>query len=330
MSTPLPLNMTPYISPETLETAPTGIDWTSIPPGDDVTPAQNAAEIWNICQRVTGKVNGYCNQVLRATVDNELLHGPDFRVTCGPASGGSYNPAYWLTGSGTFNTRMLLAHFPILQILSVQTCPNTVFPRVWTPVPAGMYEPEIPPIGIYGSVAPSSEAFGGQAILLAPGYVDWGNGRNGWSIQVQYINGYPHASLTAAAVAGATTVSVDDCTGWGITSYIGGVTGATGVVKDSGQQESVHVTASSVTAGPGTLTLSAGLAYPHGAGTIITTLPPQIEQACILFAAAEALTRGATTTTIHDIGGHAQNTGGDVAGLNTEAELLCHPFRRTI
>ena len=57
-------------------------------------------------------------------------------------------------------------------------------------------------------------------------------------------------------------------------------------------------------------------------------MPASIEQACILFCVAEALTRGATTTTIHDIGGHAQSTGGDVAGLTAEAELLCHPFRR--
>ena len=50
MTTPMPLSNAPYISPETLITAPTGIDlgWTSIPPDDDATPAQNAAEMWNI------------------------------------------------------------------------------------------------------------------------------------------------------------------------------------------------------------------------------------------------------------------------------------------
>ena len=125
-------------------------------------------------------------------------------------------------------------------------------------------------------------------------------------------------------------VSVDDTTGWGSANFFGTFTGATGKVADAGQQEAVHVTATSTTSGPGTLTLSAPLVYPHQAGTLITTLPAAIEDACILFATADALVRGATSTSIHDVGGHSQNTGGDIVGLNTEAELLCHPYRRTV
>jgi hypothetical protein len=330
MTTPMPLAGAPYLSPVTLQTAPTGIDWSSIPPDDDATYAQNMAEMWNICTRATAAVNGYCNQVLRATIDYELHHGPDFRVTAGPAAGGGYSGTYWFAGtSAAYNTRIILARWPILSVLSVSTCPNTTFPRVWTALPAGYFEPERPPIGIYGSVSPDSSAFGGQAIIIAPGYIDWSCGRNGWAIQVQYINGFPHAQITSAASKGDTHLVVDDCTGWGTTNWAG-ITGATGVIKDSGQQESCSVTTASVTKGPGTLTLSAPLVYPHAAGTLFTTLPASIEQACILFATAEALTRGATTTTIHDIGGHAQNTGGDVSGLKTEAELLCHPYKLAI
>jgi hypothetical protein len=76
--------------------------------------------------------------------------------------------------------------------------------------------------------------------------------------------------------------------------------------------------------------LASSLTYNHEIGTIVSTLPAAVEWACILFAAAQALTRGATTTTIHSIGGHSQSTGGDITGLNAEAELLLHPFRRTI
>jgi hypothetical protein len=329
MTTPMPLSNAPYISPTTLVTAPTGVDWTSIPPDDDATPAQNLAEQWNICARATAEVNGYCNQILRATADTELFHGPDYRVTVGPGGGGSRSPAYWFSGSGTYNARIILSRFPILQVTSVLTCPNTTFPRVWTALPSGMYEAEKPPIGIYGSVSPSSEAFGGQAIIVAPGYIDRSCGRNGWAVQVQYVNGFPHAEITTAVAAGANTAVVDDCTGWALTNWAG-ITGATGVVKDSGQQETMHVTSATATSGPGTLTFSTNFVYPHQAGTLFTTLPASIEEACILFATAEALTRGATTTTIHDIGGHAQNTGGDVTGLKSEAELLCHPFRITI
>ena len=329
MTTPMPLSNAPYVSPETLITAPTGIDWTSIPPDDDATPAQNAAEMWNMCQRATAAVNGYCNQVLRATLDNEYFQGPDFRVTVGPGAGGASSPAYWFANPGTYNARIILSRFPILAVNSVSTCPSPTFPLSWTALPAGYFRAEKPPIGIYGSVSPDSSAFGGQAIIVAPGYIDWSQGRNGWAIWVQYVNGFPHCEITASAAAGAMSLTVDDCTGWGITNWAGQA-GATGVIKDSGQQETLHVSSASVTSGPGTLTLSTALVYPHQAGTLFTTLPASIEEACILFATAEALTRGATSTTIHDIGGHAQNTGGDVAGLKTEAELLCHPFRVTI
>ena len=179
------------------------------------------------------------------------------------------------------------------------------------------------------SVAPGGSAEGGQAILVGGGYINRCLGRNGWAILVTYINGWPHCSLTSAVLAGATTISVNDCTGWAITSYYG-TTGATGRVEDAGQQEAVHVTAATVTSGPGTLTLSSALNYPHQAGTLVTTMPASIQQACIYFATAEALTRGATSTTIHAVGGAAQSSSGGARELIEEGELLCHAYRRTI
>jgi hypothetical protein len=308
--------------------APTGIDWTTLTPWDTATPAQNEVEAWNLCARATSRVDEYCNQTLRATIDTELVHGPDYRMTVGPGGGGSSLTPYW--GGAGFNARIILSRWPVLEITGVQTCPNNLFPRQWTSVPSGYYEPEVPPIGIYGSVAPGGSAQGGQAVIVAPGYITRDYGRNGWAVQVSYINGYPHAEISSDVLAGAATLSVNDTTGWAITSYYGTYTGATGVIKDAGQQEAVHVTTASVPSGPGTLTLSSPLAYPHAAGTLVTTLPAAIEEACILFATAQALVRGATSTTIHDIGGHSQMTGGDIAGLQTSGELLCHPFRRII
>ncbi len=287
------------------------------------------AEIWNMCGRATSRVDGYTNQVLRATTDVELLHGPDYRVTVGPASGGSILTPYWGT-SVPQNARIILSRWPILQVTSVKVCPNNVWPRTWTTVTSGFYEPENPPIGLLNTISPSGSAEGGQAILVGGGFIDWLYGRNGYAIEVTYVNGWPHCSLTSAVAAGVTSLPVNDTTGWGITNYYGTYTGATGVITDSGLQESVHVTATSVTSGPGTLTLSAATAYPHAAGTIVTTLPASIQQACIYFAAAEALTRGATSTTIHSVGGAAASSSGGAKELAEEAELLCHPFRRTI
>ena len=330
MSTPLPLGLAPYISPLVLETAPTGVDWTTIgDPAADPTPAQNMAEMWNMCGRATARADSYTNQTLRATADVELVYGPDYRVTVGPASGGSFPTPYW-GASRPQNARVILSRWPVLQVTGVKTCPNNVWPRSWTAIPAGFAEPTVPPLGVYGSVAPGGSAEGGQSILIGGGYVNWGLGRNGWAIEVTYLNGWPHCSLSAACAAGDMTISVNDTTGWAIENYYGTYTGATGRVVDSGQQEAVHVTSASVTAGPGTLTLSSALNYPHQAGTLVTTMPASVEQACIYFCTAEALKRGATSTTIHAVGGAAQSSSGGARELIEEGELLIHAFRRTI
>lgn len=330
MTNPMPLGLTPYVSPTQLMNAPTGIDFTTIPDPETAmdNPAATNAELWNMCMRATSMADQYCNQLLRATMDTEVIHGPDYRTVVGPQAGGGYPTPYW--GTAGFNCRAIMSRWPILAVNSVKVSPSASWPRSWTTLPAGYAEPELPPYGIFNSVAPPDDAYGGQAILMAPGYVNWNLGRNGYIIQVQYTNGWPHTSLTSAATAGTTSLAVADTTGWAISNYEDTVTGATGVVKDGGQQETLNVTASSTTSGPGTLTLASGLTYPHQAGTIITTLPAAIEWACILFCCAQALTRGSTTTSIHSVGGHSESTGGDIMGLNNEAEILLHPFRRTV
>ncbi len=328
MTTPLPLSTTPYISPGTLVNAPTGIDFSTIPATPSFDPSANAAELWNLCARATAMADQYCNQVLRATVDTEILHGPDYRVTVGPAAGGAYPSPYW--GNVGSNARAIMARWPILEVTQVQVSSNASWPRSWTTLPAGYAEPEYPPFGIYNTVSPAGDANGSQAILMAPGYVDWSLGRNGYILMITYVNGWPHAEITAGATAGTSTLTVNDTTGWAVSNYSTTVTGATGTIKDAGQQESVHVASASTTSGPGTLTLSSALAYSHEAGTLFTTIPAAVEQAAILFCCAQALIRGATSTTIHSVGGHAGSSAMDISELTAEAELLLHPYRRTI
>ena len=168
--------------------------------------------------------------MLRATADTEQISGPDYRVTV-------------MTGVG--NGRVILSRWPILSITQVQVAPNGVFPRQWTTVPAGYYDIEHPVIGIYGSVAPSQ--FGGRRAVnvIAPGYVNWCGGRNGVLLRISYINGWPHTSLTSDVAIGATSLPVDDCTGWAITGEFGN-TGAAGTIYDSGQQETLQVSAASM------------------------------------------------------------------------------------
>lgn len=279
-------------------------------------PAQRTAEQLNILGRATSRCDNYANQVLRATLDYEDVYGPDFRATI-------------MTGSG--NGRILLSYWPVVAITSVQVAASNPAGRQWVTIPSGDYVPEVPAQSAYGATAPSSAVNGGQAILIPPGYLNWANGRNGWVVRVQYVNGWPHTSLTAAVDAGATTLPVDDCTGWAVTNAWG-QTGNPGLFYDSGYQETVQVTAASATSGPGNLTVKAGTGYAHAAGTILTTLPQSVIDAMILFSAAQALQRGATSTTVHAIPGGAGGGGslGTISEYIAAGEMLLHPFRRTI
>ena len=148
--------------------------------------------------------DGYTNQTLRATTDVELLHGPDYRVTVGPASGGSYPTPYW-GNTGAQNARIIMSRWPVLSVTQVQTCPNNLWPRQWTTLPAGYAEPEVPPLGCLRVRRPRRQSpRAARRSSSAAGTSTGSYGRNGWAIQVTYINGWPHCSLTSAVAAGVT------------------------------------------------------------------------------------------------------------------------------
>jgi hypothetical protein len=310
--------VSPYVTPQMLISAPLGISWNTIPPGSGVTPAQKLAEQANICGRATSEADGYLNQIIRATTDTEIYHGPgDYRVNLQQYTG---------------NVRIVLQRWPIIAINSVKVSANAVFPRQWVTLPTGFYEPEYPPSGIFGTTQPTGSGDGGQSIIIAPGYVNWSLGRWGFVIQVQYVNGWPHAGLTQSCVAGATSLAVDDCTAWTIPQAETGSIGATATIYDGGQQEVVQVTAASATSGPGTLTLMSGTQFAHDSttGIIISTIPRDIQWAVMLLAAAEALARGATSTTVQEISGRAQSSSARGDTLRMEAHKILNTFRRVV
>lgn len=308
---------TPYVTPQMITNAPTGVSWSIIPAPKSSTP-QQLAEQTNMCWRATSIVDTYCNQVLRATVDNEELSGPgNVRVNVQRDTG---------------NGILVMRRWPVIQVLAVQTSPNASWPRQWTTVPAGMYEAEHPLIGQYTDTASATAPDGGSSILLAPGYVDRRRGRNGTRLLVSYTNGWPHTSLTQAAAAGATTLHVDDVTGW---------TGASGFAYDGSVTEPVAASAVSATTplalpngvgmaqtGPGTLTLSSPLASPHAAGVVVSALPANVLWATVLATAAQELQAGATSVSIQNMPGSLTEGGHGVSDLTTEYEVLLGPYRR--
>lgn len=319
MSVMLPYGpVSPYVSPQMLISAPTGISWSSIPPGRDVTPAARLAEISNICGRATAEVEGYLNQVVRATIDTEIYHGPgDYRVNLQQYTG---------------NVRIVLQRWPVLGINSVKVASNAVFPRQWVTVPAGFYEPEYPPSGIFGTAIPTGSGDGGQSVIIAPGFVNWSLGRWGYVIQVQYTNGWPHCGLIASCAAGVSTISVDDCTGWTVTQAETGISGATGTIYDGNNQEVIQVASASATSGPGILTLVNPTQFAHDAneGIIVSAMTRTIQWGTMLFAAAEALARGATSTTIQEVPGHKQSSAARASDLRDMAHQVLHTYRRII
>jgi hypothetical protein len=197
---PWPTGRCPYITPDQLYSPsgasqwPVGVNWGRVPDTSQGPPTypQTYAVLSTWCQLGTSRVDEILNQPIRAQETTEELSGPDFRVTMEYSSG---------------NGRFIAASWPVTQVLAMSVSPANAWPRQWTSLPAGNFEPEYPVDGLYGAGAPSANA-GGQGILFAPGYAGWpvsagfgwpgGNlaGRKRFRVAATYISGYPHTCLT--------------------------------------------------------------------------------------------------------------------------------------
>ena len=303
---------TPYINPPLLLSAATGISWSTIP-NRQATPEQQLAEQYNLCQRASGFVDTAADQVLRATITTEQLKGPG-------------SPRFEIDGIG--NATVLLSRSPILQVLGGQVAP-AMPPLQWTTIPANMWVINSPPLRLYGTSVPGDAGEWGQIVTLGGGYVSTWGGRGNCFLQVEYVNGWPHTSLTAIGNPGDTVLQVDDCTGWAPPAGL--TQGAAGVVYDpsvNSAQETAVVTAASVASGPGTLTITPALTWEHQQGIVFSAMPSQVFWSAIIFSVGQALTRGATATTVQTIGPSAARTTDDPYTLMKYAEEMAHFLKR--
>lgn len=309
--------MIPYATPSLLLNAPTGTPWDIVPePNSSGTPAQ-LAELTNICWRATSQCDAIANQTLRSTVSVEQVQGPDYRMT--------------VDSSGV--ARVMLSRWPVTEILAGRVSPRATIPRSWSPVPVTAMALEDPPITLLSPVVEGAAGAGGNAILVAPGYVSWAAGRNGYTFESSYLNGWPHAGVTASVAAGAQSVPVDDVTG---------MAGATCFFYDGATTETVTVSAAAATspvtlpaggtvqAGPGTVTLASPLVYGHAQGTVVSALPQDIIWASILLSACQVLSEGATAVAIPDIAGALTSGGKGVEDLKIDAEVILSTYHRVI
>jgi len=257
---------------------------------------------------------------LRATIDNEPLTGPG-----APRVG---------IEDGSGNGLLCMRRWPVIDVLAIQIAKNNTFPRVWTTVPAGLYEPQFPLINQFADSAAATAPDGGSMVVVAPQYINWDFGRNSQRIMVSYTNGWPHTSLTVAATGGASVIDVDDVTGWA---------GASGFAYDGADTESVSVLSVSANSpvalpngvgtaqsGPGTLTLSAPLSSGHGSGVLVSALPANVMQAAILIAASQALESGIESITIQAMPGTQVSSAQGSAGLVATYKDFLQPYRRIV
>jgi len=309
---------TPYVNVPMLFSAPTGVSWRLIP-NPKASQKEVEAEATNVAWRATSMIDTYANQPLRSTINTEELTGPGLRVGFQP---------------NTDIGQLVMRRWPVTQVLAVQTSPNRLFPRQWTQVPSSQYEIEHPLINVATDTAAADGPDGGSSILLAPGVLARGCGRNYLRLLVSYTNGWPHTSLTATAAQNAQTLYVDDVTGWA---------GASGFVYDGGQTEPVSVLSVSADSplplpngvgtaqtGPGTVTLTSPLTYQHTQGVVVSALPANVMWATVMAAMTQALTSGITAITIQTLPGSEQSSGTSVEELQTHWELLLEPFRRIV
>lgn len=321
---------TPYINPQTLVDAPTGAGWNSIPTPQASEAAQEAEQV-AVCWRATSVVDTFCNQVLRATVANEQLTGPG-----APRFG--FMP-------GTDQFQLTMRQWPISEILAIQYARNRP-PLSWDTVTSTAYLINHPLIGQYTDTASATAPDGGWSIQVDPCAIGAPSGvfggrsvrgwwrRNGLRLLVSYTNGWPHTSLTASVEADASTVEVDDVTGW---------VGASGFCYDGSSTEQVSVTAVSANAplalpngvgtaqtGPGTLTLSSSLANSHAVGALVSALPANVMQATILIATSQVLDSGIESISAQTLSGSTSLGGKGVADLIGQIKDLLNPYRRVI
>ncbi len=305
---------TPYITPAELLNMPTGISWSTIP-GVRSSSADAYSQQYEICLRASAELDGFCLQPLRATVQEEELEGPDFRLAINP------------NGNAVF----LTLQWPVISTINAAVCPSRSFPVAWQTIGAGNIRPRQKLTAAFQSVPFGQGGTGLNEIEIAPGWIGWSYGRSGTRALAIYVAGWPHAGITSNVLAGATTIDVDDVTGW---------VGYTGMISDGSSTESVIVTAASATnpitvmtgdavqAGPGTVTLAAPLQYAHSSGTNLSALPWDLKWATALYAASEALTRGATSTTVQQMPGRV--TGGGTGAMESyvaRAEKIAKPYR---
>ena len=281
----------PYLTLQEFKNAPTALDYGNLVVGGN--QAAQDAELSNAILRASSWIDQYCNQIIGATVDVEQQ-----RTRMRPDGTVRFHPKY----------------FPIVALsqLSIGFSPSSLT-AVTDPSQAWLEEGQV--IFPYAS-QPSQWSSQGPLGLGFPS-----TPRAEVFVNYSYVNGYGNDFIQTAVTVGATSITVNDGTGFTAGEQI--------TIYDGASTERVTI-ANTYTFDSDTIPLTAPLAYAHSAGVSVSALPAAVKEACILVTSAFLKIRGdaslvmaVTTNPSRQVEG-ASGLGSDIA----VAQELLKPFRR--
>lgn len=286
-----PLFSTPYITVTEYKQAPTGTDVDDLVGGG--TLALNDMELANEIARACSWIDGHCNQVLAATVDTD-----NFRARISRDGFLKVHPR--------FN--------PIVEVISASV---GVFPNYLTTLDptTAWIEPQSVLFPITGQAG-----FFSSAIQFSPPYTT----NREVMVSMTYVNGYANTLLATNAAQGASSLALNDLTGF--------VPGQKFQIYDGADNELLQVAASFVPAqGAGSLPLAAVTSHAHNAGVSVSALPPAIKLAAIYMTNVLLKSRGNASVVMQGLSftpTEILSKNPAVAGDYQAAMNILEPYRR--
>ena len=305
----------PYISPAELLDAELGISWRNLPPqGGTASTTQTGQvqyqQLMDVIVRASGLCDLYCFQgtgTLATTTDVEERQTGRHM---GALAGIDNNGYLWAQASV----------FPVISISSFRYGFPALGGTTWT-------VPTLSDLLIVGDR---------RNRIVYPTLLN----RNmpfPYRVQYTYLNGFPNTNLTAACVAGATSLALADLTGIQANDKL--------TIYDRGVTELVTVAGTYTPGtGAGSVTLAAGTQFAHTptarpapAGGLpydirVSEMPSGIKNACLLICKMIGQLRGVTSLTMGRAGGSPTQGQPQGAGLDdeipSEAQHDLDAFRR--
>lgn len=289
--------MPQYVTVNEFKSAPTGIDCSTLDAMNIGNQSAQDIALQDVLRRASAWVDNYCKMTLQASTNTETkeVHTTrDGRLVVHPNN----IPIINLTYVG-FKTSPNLG-FTDQDLGSVQVF-NNYFVIYY--LQTGFFAPSLavqyPEFGYYNP-------YQKQKLSDLPIIVNY-----------TYTNGYANALLTQDVANGATTITVDNPTGFNA--------GTQFTLYDSFEE---NCTVSSVSGN--TITLNSPILSYHAKGINASALPADIKQATILLASVLIRERGAVALTMNGTAVQGVNSNFVKYDDVTIAQNLLNPYRRVI